>query len=501
MTVAAGKLTGAASGLGKHWKSIDWNKVKADVKRLQLRIAKAVREGKNNKVKSLQWILSHSFSAKLLAVKRVTSNKGARTPGIDGVKWNTPAKKFKGALSLKRRGYKALALRRILIPKKNKGKTRPLGIPTIRDRAMQALYLLTLEPIAETNADPNSYGFRYFRACRDAIGQCFCILGKRYYAEWILDADIKACFDEIDHEWLLNNIPMDKSMLRQWLKCGYFKGKKLFPTKAGTPQGGILSPTLANMALDGLEKVIRKSFYKRLPENHNRTTKVNFIRYADDFIITAVSRELLENDIIPAINNFLKPRGLMLSKEKTKIVNASEGFDFLGQNIRRHKNRLLITPSKSNTKSFLSKVRSLIKKCHGWKTEDMIMKLNPVIRGWTNYHRFIHAHGAFWAADEVIMQSLRRWIKRRHPEKSVKWAIKNYFNNPKSSWIFSCHVKGRDKKNKLLELVMPSRIKLKQYIKIKGNSNSFDPKYDAYFKMRRKLSNYRSYNANNLNLC
>jgi len=296
------KLTGATSSLGKHWQAINWQKANAEVKRLQMRIAKAVREGKSaNKINALQWILSHSYSAKLLAVKQVTSNKGAKTLGVDGEIWNTPARKIKGTLSLKRKGYKALPLRRILIPKKN-GKKRPLGIPTIKDRAMQALYLLTLEPIAETKADKNSYGFRQYRACRDAIAQCFCSLGKSYSPKWILEADIKGCFDWIDHNWLLNNIPVDKWMLKQWLKCGYFQDTKLFPTMSGTPQGGILSPTLANMTLDKLETAIKKACPRR--------RKVNFIRYADDFIVTADSRELIEENIIPAIKEFLGAKRL-----------------------------------------------------------------------------------------------------------------------------------------------------------------------------------------------
>ncbi len=222
---------GAASGLGKQWDSVDWTKVRKEVRRLQMRIAQAERENKPNKVKALQWILSHSFSAKLLAVKKVTTNKGSTTAGIDGVIWNTPAKKMRGSLSLKRKGYKAQPLRRKLINKRN-GKKRPLGIPTIRDRAMQAFYLLTLEPIAETNADPNSYGFRPHRACRDAIGQCFCALAKSYSPKWILDANNKACFDEIKHKWLLVNIPIDKRVLSQWLKCGFIQDKQFSPTIA-----------------------------------------------------------------------------------------------------------------------------------------------------------------------------------------------------------------------------------------------------------------------------
>ena len=375
-------LTSADSLLGKRWEAINWQQVEKEVKRLQMRIAKAVREGKWNKVKSLQWLLTHSLSAKLLAVRKVSSNRGARTPGVDGVIWNTPAKKMQGALSLKRRGYKAQPLRRIEIPKKN-GKKRPLGIPTIKDRAVQALYLLALEPVSETTADANSYGFRPFRACRDAIGQCFCSLAKSYSPRWILDADIKACFDGIDHNWLLGHIPLDNRVLTQWLDCGYIQNNHLFPTKAGTPQGGIISPVLANMTLDGLEQVIKSSCPRR--------RKVNFIRYADDFIVTADSKELIEENIIPAIKTFLANRGLVLSDEKTHIVRIEDGFDFLGQHLQKRGNKLFITPTKKDTQSFLEKVKRIIKAARGWSTGALIKLLNPIIPGWCYYHRCVQS--------------------------------------------------------------------------------------------------------------
>lgn len=473
------KLTGATPNLGNYWKSINWKKVKAEVKRLQMRIAKAVREGKRQLAKALQWILSHSFYAKLLAVRMATSNKGARTPGVDGVIWNTPARKMRGALSLQRKGYRAQPLRRIEIPKK-KGK-RPLGIPCIKDRAMQALYLLALQPVAETTADNNSYGFRFYRACRDAIAQCFCALGKSYSPRWILDADIKACFDWIDHEWLLDNILIDKKMLRQWLKCGFVQHRKLFPTRAGTPQGGIISPTLANMTLDGLEKVIKKSCPSR--------RKVNFVRYADDLNCTADSKELIENNIIPAINDFLKPRGLMLSPEKTRIVSIDEGFDFLGQRLRKFRNKLIITPSKENTKSFLNKVRKQIKAHRGSKCEDMINRLNPKIRGWINYHKCVQSARTFSYADTVIYHSLRRWARRRHSNKGPRWIKNKYFNQSGRTWVFSCKIKDKKGTKKILELIKPSSTKVVRYIKIKGESNPFDPQYTGYFAMRSKLSN------------
>lgn len=413
-----GKRTGAAPNPGKAWKAINWQKVEAEVERLRMRIAKAWREGKPNKARSLQWLLTHSHNAKLSAVKTVTSNKGGKTPGIDGVVWNTPRRKMTGAILSKRRGYKAEPLRRIEIPKKNGGK-RPLGIPTIRDRAMQALYLFSIQSIAESTADSNSYGFRPYRACRDAIGQCFCDLGKRSSPKWILDADIKACFDGIAHEWLLNNIPIDKAVLKQRLNCGFISNKKLHTTDRGTPQGGIISPTLANMTLDGLEMTVRKS----CPAG----TKVNFVRYADDFICTAAGKELIENNIIPAIEEFLKPRGLILSAEKTGIVNIEEGFDFLSQNIRKYRNKLIIKPSKKGTKSFPEKAKATIEACRGMKCEVLINKLNSQIRGRTNYHRYIQSSAAFSYVDNMIFEELRQWAEHRHPNKTAKWIRNNYF--------------------------------------------------------------------------
>lgn len=236
------------------WDSLDWPRCELAIKKLQARIVKAQKEGRYGRVKALQWTLTHSFYAKALAVRRVTSNSGSKTAGVDLVTWEDSQTKFQAIGTLKRRGYQPQPLRRIHIKKSN-GKLRPLGIPTMRDRAMQALYLMALEPVAETTADTRSYGFRKERCTMDAVGQCHNVLRKGYSPEWILEGDIKGCFDHISHEWLLNNIPMDKVMLRKWLGCGFVFNKQLFPTEEGTPQGGIISPTLANMALDGLQKI------------------------------------------------------------------------------------------------------------------------------------------------------------------------------------------------------------------------------------------------------
>ena len=254
MTAQAGAILNTSST----WDAVDWRTIEDNVRRLQARIVKAVQQKKWNKVKALQHLLTHSASGKLLAVRRVTVNDGRKTPGVDGELWDTPHKKLQGVISLTARGYRPMPLRRIYIPKAN-GKLRPLGIPTMRDRAMQALYLLALEPIAETAADPNSYGFRPGRSCADAIEQCFTALCDGN-ASWVLEGDIKGCFDHISHQWMLQNVPPDKVMLHKWLKAGYIENQLFYDTVAGTPQGGIISPALSNITLDGLENRLLEHF-------------------------------------------------------------------------------------------------------------------------------------------------------------------------------------------------------------------------------------------------
>jgi len=224
------------SGTFTNWDSIDWDMVEMKVKQMQSRIVKAVKEGKWRKVKSLQYLLVNSYYSKLLAVRRVTQNKGKNTPGVDGVRWESSAQKLKAVNSLTKNGYKAMPLRRVNIPKSN-GKLRPLGIPTMKDRGMQALYLMALIPIAETTADTNSYGFRPKRSCADAMQQMHLVLSGKYSARYVLEADIKGCFDNISHDWILRNIPLDKAMLRQWLKAGIIENKLFSKTTKGTPQG------------------------------------------------------------------------------------------------------------------------------------------------------------------------------------------------------------------------------------------------------------------------
>ena len=468
------RLTGAPSVNGNDWKAINWHKARREVRRLQIRIAKAVRDGRYGRVKALQWLLTRSFSGKALAVKRVVSNRGRKTPGVDGAIWSTPKQRMTAVQNLKRHGYKSLPLRRIYIPKKN-GKMRPLGIPTMHDRAMQALYALALLPVAETTGDPNSYGFRPYRSCADAIQQCFNSLAKRYSPQWILEGDIKACFDEISHQWLLKHIPMDNFMLHQWLNAGYFEGGTLYPTKAGTPQGGIISPLLANMTLDGLEVAVKAVTPRR--------TKVNVIRYADDFVITGKTKELLEDTIKPAIEKFLEERGLTLSPEKTRITRIEDGFNFLGQNPRKYKGKLLIKPAVDNVKAFMGKVRETIRKFTAKKTGDMIRTLNAIIRGWANYHRHNVAFDTFKTVDNRIFRHLWDWAKRRHTHKGKRWLIQTYWFSSPKAWVFSAAEKTPEGKRRV-ELIRATSIGIERHVKIRSAANPFDPKDAAYFEKR-----------------
>jgi RNA-directed DNA polymerase len=379
--------TQARAPSGVTWDGINWAKVQRQVRGLQTRIVKASQAGRHNKVKALQWLLTHSFSGKALAVKRVTENKGRNTPGVDKVTWKTPVAKTNAIASLKRRGYSPLPLRRVFILKKN-GKTRPLGIPVMKCRAMQALHLLALEPIAETTADLNSYGFRPERSTADAGEQCFTVLAKKANAEWVLEADIQGCFDKISHDWMLAHIPTDKAILKKWLKAGFVYQNELFPTEAGAPQGGIISPVLANMTLDGLEARLAEKF----PKAKRTGLKMNMVRYADDFIVTGHSKEWLEQEVKPTVVEFLAERGLVLSPEKTRITHIGEGFDFLGWNIRKYNGKLLMKPSKANVKAHLDKIREIIKANKSAKQANLIRLLNPVLRGWANYHSHVPDH-------------------------------------------------------------------------------------------------------------
>lgn len=477
----------ASSGKATPWEQVDWPKCERQVRRLQARIVKATQAGRWGKVKTLQRLLTCSFSGKALAVKRVTENQGKRTPGVDSVSWPTPAAKLKAIESLQRRGYSPQPLRRVYIPKAN-GKQRPLGIPTMKDRAMQALYLLALEPIAETAADPNSYGFRPKRSTADALQQCFNILCRGCSPQWVLEGDIKGCFDHISHEWMLKHVLTDKVVLQKWLKAGYIENRTLFPTEAGTPQGGIISPTLANMTLDGLEPLLTEHFPKaKWQDGKIWQPKVNLVRYADDFIITGGSKEQLENEVRPLVERFLNERGLTLSADKTRVTHINEGFDFLGQNLRKYDGKPLVKPSKKNTHAFLEKVRGLIAANQSVSQTLLIGLLNPVIRGWANYHQHGAAKETFNRVDHEIWRALWQWARRQHPKKSRDWVKQHCFPALRNrTWMFAAKTgqQTSDGQPIWMRLVYAGETKIRRHVKVRRHANPFDPQWKSYFVER-----------------
>ena len=497
MIVASQSVASASTDNEVNWHSINWSQCNKIVRSHQVRIVKATKEGRWGKVKSLQRLLTHSFSGKAIAVRRVIENRGKRTAGVDGEIWDTPELKSQAIINLRQHGYNAAPLRRIYIPKSN-GKRRPLGIPTMNDRAMQALYKLALEPVAETTADRHSYGFRPERSTADAIEQCFTVLSSGKSAQWVLEADIEGCYDNISHQWLLNNIPMDKTILRKWLKDGYMEAGNIYPTESGTPQGGIASPLFANMALDGLGKLLAEKFPMKI-SSRKPTHKVNYIRYADDFVITGRSKEQLENLVLPMVEQFLRARGLSLSKAKTRITHIDQGFDFLGQNVRKYNGKFLIKPSKTSLQNVIRKIRKVAKDNKMIKQVLLITMLNPIIRGWTLYHRHIVAKESFSKLRHEIFKILWRWDKRRHPNKSSKWVKNKYFKLIRGdAWRFACEADKQKPGEKPVtyKLVDPTKLPIKRHVKILSEANPYDKEWDSYFEKRLGYKMYNSLSDN-----
>ena len=390
----------ASSNVIKDWKDITINTEQNRIKKLQQRIAKAQQEGRYNKVKSLQYILTRSHCAKFCAVDKVTKNKGRKTPGVDGVKWSTSEDKLTAIKETKKWGYTPMPLKQVYVLKPN-GTYRPISIPTMKDRTMQAIYKMALEPIAELVGDPHSYGFRVGRNTQSAIIRVKKVLSNLVSHNWLLKADIADCFGNISHKWLMDNIQMDKAVLSKFLKSGYIESGTFFPTKQGTPQGGLISPVLCNMTLDGLEKELKDKF---------RT--VNFIRYADDFIVTGKSKKFLEQEVIPVIESFLNKRGLHLSPEKTKITCVRDGFNFLGWNVRKVKKQVIIIPSRKNLENFLFKIQN-VSNAH-FDDYTKIELLKPKIRGWFNYHKDVVSQESLRMAEKKIRSCLGQLVSNKH---------------------------------------------------------------------------------------
>ena len=438
------------------WHKVNWPKAYRMVKKLRRRIFRATQEGDWKKVNKLQRLMLRSYSNILTSVRQAAQlNKGKNTPGIDKVARLEPQTRGRLVDALTRyKSWKPIPTRRVYIPKSN-GKKRPLGIPSLIDRCIQGMVKNALEPNWEAQFEPTSYGFRPGRSTHDARQRIFLnIKGEKNRKWWVLDADISGCFDNIAHKPLMErigNFPARK-LVEQWLEVGYIHKGVFYETEAGTPQGGIISPLLANIALDGMEEALgikyrwNKNSRNKNGGSWNNISNLSVIRYADDFVILTENREDAEV-AKTTIRNWLSEKGLELSEEKTKIIHLSEGFDFLGWNFRKYKtsNRrtgmvTLIKPSMKNIKNFKESLKEIFKSFKGTSSEKVIRDLNPKIRGWGNYHQGVAAKETFSELDNYIWWKLMRWGKRSHPKKSGKWIVNKYFGclcpGRKDKWVF-----------------------------------------------------------------
>jgi len=352
---------------------------------------------------------------------------------------------------------------------------------------MQALYLLALDPVSETTADPNSYGFRRGRGTADAIEACCIALCQKDRAQWMLAGDIRSCCDRISHEWLLTHIPLDKLMLKKWLKAGDMENRRLYPTEEGTPQGGMCSPVMAKMTLDGLERLLAAHFPKTGKES--KRTKVNLIRYADDFCITGASKALLEQAVKPLVEQLLSERGVQRSTEKTGITHIEQGVDFRGQTVRKYHTgkefTFFITPSKKNVKAFLAKIRKHIKKSRDLTAGELIAERNPQIRRWALYHRHAVSKDVFHTVDHEIFKALWVWAQRRHRHKTRWWITDKYWpSTGPNRWVFTGVLKGEEGQMKGVHLLSAGSIRIKRHTKIRAEANPDDPAWEPSCEKR-----------------
>jgi RNA-directed DNA polymerase len=468
------------------WNMKPWRKIEQHVYRIQKRIYRASQRGNVRKVQKLEKLLMKSNAARLLAVRRVTQdNRGKKTAGTDGIKSVTPAKRLIMANQIHPKHWKkhkAKPVRRVWIPKPGKAERRPLGIPTMLDRSKQALAKLALEPEWETRFEPNSYGFRPGRSCHDAIAAIFSAI--RYRPKYVLDADIKGCFDNINQDALvkkLNTYTQMRQTIKEWLKAGVMDRLDLTPTEKGTPQGGVISPLLANIALHGLEQCVNQR-YKRPKES------LFLIRYADDFILLHSDKNELDK-ATTQITEHLADMGLILSPTKTKVTHTlnpyhgSVGFNFLGFSIRQftvgkthtgkkpHGKPLgfktIIKPSKESVKRHQRETKQRLRQLRSRPQWQVIEELNPVIRGWTNYYRTVVSSVTFVGCDHVLWHQLWRWSRIRHPRKGDQWVKRKYWRTIGSNhWVFTTPEGAQLRKHSMTHI--------QRHIKVKGEASPYD---------------------------
>ncbi len=483
------------------WKNLPWRDIEREVFKLQTRIHQASRRDDAEAVHKLQRLLMKSWSAKCLAVRRVTQdNQGKKTAGVDGLRSLTPSQRLELARTLEV-DQKAQPTRRVWIPKPGKEEKRPLGIPTMQNRAAQALVKLALEPEWEAKFEPNSYGFRPGRSCHDAVGAIFDSI--RIQPKYVLDADIAKCFDRIDHQALLNKLatfPTMRRVIKGWLEAGVVDGGELFPTDEGTPQGGVASPLLANIALHGLEEVIIKAFPRHRVAG-GESKKPTVVRYADDFVVLHRDLAVIEQ-VKQVVSDWLAGMGLEMKPSKTRVTHTLHqrdgdvGFDFLGFNVRQHpvgkthsgksggngqSSRLLgyktiIKPSKEAMRRHSKALQGVVRSHQTAPQSALIDHLNPIIKGWTNYYSTVASKSSFSKLDHLTYAKLRCWAKRRHRNKSGTWIAKKYWRLETGRWDFATKEGLRLRKH--------AETPIRRHAKVQGDRSLYDGDW-VYWASRR----------------